>query len=91
VLAGWLLGTTNGMPKAMPGVDAVFHFIETAGRGTLPSPNHHGYRSEQPVRSHIQHFQHGFGVGGDVYIWVGIWMFLVVFAARRFWRRRDGV
>jgi hypothetical protein len=87
VLAEWLLGTTNGTPEAKQSVDAVFGFIEGAGRGTLPAPNHHGHYFEQPVRGRIQHFQLGFGIGGVVYIWVGIWLLLVVITARRFWRR----
>lgn len=87
VLARWLLGTTNSTPRALQSVDAVFDFIEAAGCGTLPGPNHHGYNFEQPVRGRIQHFRLGFGVGGVVYIWVGIWLLLVMFIARRFCRR----
>ncbi len=90
LLSEWLLGTTNGTPAGARSVDAVFGFIEDAGRGTLPAPNHHGHSFEQPVRGRIQHFRLGFGVGGLVYIWVGVWLLLVMFIGRRLWRRDRG-
>ena len=86
LLSEWLIGTTNGSTAAARSVDAVFGFIEDAGRGTLPVPNHHGYSFEQPVRGRVQHFLLGFGVCGLVYVWVGIWLLSVVFFARRYWR-----
>lgn len=90
MLAKWLLGTTNVTAAARKSVDAVFDFIEAAGRGSLPAPNHHGHHFEQPVRGRIQHFSVGFGAGGFVYIWIGIWLLVVVSVGRRFWGRHGG-
>lgn len=87
VLSEWLLGTTNGTPAGARSVDAVFGFIDDARRGTLPAPRHHVHYFEQPVRGHIQHVRLGLGVGGLVYIWVAVWLFLAVFFGRRFWKR----
>ncbi len=90
VLSQWLLGATNRAPAAQRSVDVVFGFLEDAGRGTLPAPRHHTHYFEQPVRGRIQHFSLGFGVGGLVYVWIGVWLLSVVFIARRFWRRHAG-
>jgi hypothetical protein len=90
VLSQWLFGSTNRTPESARSIDSVFSFIEDAGRGTLPAPNHHGHYFEQPVRGRIQHFRLGLGVGGIVYSWVGVWLPLVVFFGRRFWRRPGG-
>lgn len=90
VLSQWLLSSTNRTPDAARSIDAVFGFIDAAGRGTLPAPSHHGHHLKEPVRGYIQHFSLGFGVGGFVYIWIAIWLLLVVFFGRRFWRRHGG-
>ena len=87
VLSHWLLGTNNSTPAAQHSVDAVFAFLEDAGRGTLPAPNHHGHYFEQPVRGRIQHFSLGLGVGGPVYVWAGIWLLSVLFFTQQFWRK----
>jgi len=84
VLSEWLLVTTNRTPEAERSVDAVFGFIQDAGRGTLPAPNHH-HHYEQPVQGQIMHFQPGLGVGGLVYIWIAVWLLGVVLFGRRFW------
>lgn len=86
-LAEWLLGTTNADPAATKSVDAVFGFIKAAGHGSLPAPNHHGHSFEQPVNGRIQHFLLGYGVGGFVYIWIGLWLLLVTLVGRRFWKK----
>jgi hypothetical protein len=90
MLSEWLLGSTNRTPEAARSVDAIFRFLEAAGHGTLPGPNHHGHSFEQPVRGHIQHFRLGFGVGGLVYIWVGVWLLSIVFLGRRLSKGHDG-
>jgi hypothetical protein len=90
VLYQWLLGGTNRAPAAQRSVDAVFGFLEDAGRGELPAPNHHGHYFEQPVRGRIQHFSLGFGVGGLVYFWTGIWLLSVLFFSRQLWRKHAG-
>lgn len=90
VLAEWLLGGNNSTNSSMRSVDAVFGFIEAAGHGSLPRPRHHGHYFEEPVRGHIYHFSLGFGVGGLVYIWIGLWLLLVVFIGRRLWRKHGG-
>jgi hypothetical protein len=90
LLSEWPLGTTSGTPAGARSVDEVFGFIQAAAQGFLPAPRHHTYYFEQPVRGSIQHFRLGLGIGGLVYIWVGIWLFLVVFFGRRFWRRHGG-
>ena len=89
-LAEWLLGATNGTPGGSRSVDALFSFLEAAGRGSLPCPRHHTHYIEQPVRGSIQHFLHGFGVGGFVYMWIGIWLVSVVFVGWKLWRKRGG-
>ena len=88
-LAKWLLGATNGSPAAMQSVDTIFSYIEAAGSGLLPAPRHHTYHLKRPLFGMIQHFLLGFGVGGFVYVWMGIWLLLVVIVGRRF-RRRTG-
>lgn len=85
-LSEWLLGVTNATQAESPSVAAVFDFIEAAGTGTLPPPKHHGYHFEAPGRGSIQHFQLGFGVGGLVFVWVGIWLLLAVLIGRRILR-----
>ena len=87
VLSGWLLGGTNGTPRALQSVNAVFGFIEDAGRGTLPAPSHHGHTLQQPVRGYIQHFSLGSGVSGLVYAWICLWLLLVLFFGWRVRRR----
>jgi len=88
VLSEWLLRTTNRTSEATQSVDGVLDFLQAAGRGSLPAPRHHTYYFERPVGGHIQHFLLGYGVGSFVYIWVGVWLLLVVFVARKFWRKR---
>ena len=66
----------------------MFGFIEAASRGSLPRPQHHvHYVFEQPSTglpsAHIAHWVRGRGVGGFVYIWVFVWLFLVVLIGRR--------
>jgi len=84
VLSQWLVEKTNITIAATQGIDFVFGFIEAAGGGTLPAPRHHEYSFKEPVDARIQHFRLGFGVGGIVYIWVGVWLLLVILIARRF-------
>jgi hypothetical protein len=92
LLAEWLLGRTNSTLASaeMRRVDAIFGYIEAAGRGSLPPPSHHGHSFDEPVRGHIRHFLLGYGVGGFVYIWLAVWLLLVVFSGRRFWRKYGG-
>jgi hypothetical protein len=90
VLSQWLLGDQTRTPEAARSIDALFGFMEDAAHGTLPAPNHHGHSFKQPVSGQIQHFRLGFGVGGLVYIWGLIWLFLVVHYGRQFWRRQGG-
>lgn len=89
LLSEWLLGTTNSPPASARSVDEVFGFIEAASKGVLPAPSHHVYGVKQPVRGSIQHHRSGLGIHGLVYIWFGIWLFLVVSFGRRFRRRHD--
>lgn len=91
VLAGWLLGAETNQAAARQHADAIFGYFQAAADGSLPPPRHHGYRFEQPVRVHIQHFQLGYGVGSTVYIWVAVWLFWVVIAGRiMLWRSHEG-
>jgi hypothetical protein len=83
-LAQWLIGVTNPNPELARGVDGVFDFIEAAGHGSLPAPNHHGHTFEQPVNVRIQHALLGVGVPEFIYIWIGCWIILVTFGWRKF-------
>lgn len=88
----WLLGSASGSTHTaeLQRVRAIFDYIQAAGHGSLPAPRHHTYYFKQPVRAQIQHFVLGLGVPGLVYIWFVVWLFLVVFFGRRFWRRHGG-
>jgi len=98
LLATWLLGSTNldstNIDSAR--VEALFGYLQAAGRGTLPPPNHHGhsfgYESEDLLRGRIQHFRVGYGVGSYVYLWIAVWIIGNVVAARMnvIDRLRDG-
>ncbi len=91
LLATWLLGSTNldhtDIDSAR--VEAMFGYLQAAGRRTLPPPNHHGhsfgYESEELLRGRIQHFRLGYGVGSYVYLWIAVWTIGNLVAARRYW------
>lgn len=81
-LAEWLIGSTGTGSKAKQSVDGVFDFIEAAGRGTLPGPQHHTRYFTQPVGGKMWHVLHGDGVPDLVYGWIASWTVLVALAWR---------
>lgn len=83
VLSKWLLGKTDLRAGDSQSIEAIFGFIEAAGQGNLPAPNHHGYHFQTPVHGSLHHFRLGSGIGGLVFIWVGIWLVLVFLSGRK--------
>jgi hypothetical protein len=83
-LAGWLIAGAGTSSKAKQGVDGIFDFIEAAGRGTLPGPQHHTRYFTQPVGGKMSHFSRGAGVSDFVYGWIACWAVLVPLAWRWF-------
>jgi hypothetical protein len=76
--------------EGMRRIDLVFGYIEAAGQGSLPPPQHHPISLRErfdPMQVVITHFCVGFGIPGAVYIWFVVWICLVVFAGRRYLKR----
>ncbi len=77
-LALWLVNhnrhaATNGEVVALVG--EVYRVLQSAGEGSLPEPNHHGYRIEHEGRligSYLQG-RTGFGLSIPGWLWVLAW------------------
>lgn len=79
-LALWLVNhnrraATNAEVAAV--ASEVYRVLQSAGDGSLPEPNHHGYRIEhqgRPIGSYLQS-RTGFGLSIPGWLWVLAWPF----------------
>jgi hypothetical protein len=91
-LTMWLVNhnrhvATNAEVAAVVG--EVYRVLQSAGDGSLPEPNHHGYRIEHQGRriGSYLHGRPGFGLSIPGWLWVLAWPAACGWAIRWGWRR----
>ena len=87
LLAALLLTPGESPTNGMQQMAAIMDFFRAAGEGKLPGPKHHRHRIEEPVDISLSHWLTGRGIPGTYYAWLVLWIALVVFVAKRVFKK----
>jgi hypothetical protein len=88
LLTSLLLSPDEKPTNALQQMETIMNFIRAAGEGKLPRPQHHHHNIKEPVHTRIAHYRLGRGISYSDYAGLAIWITLVVFAAKRVFKKQ---